>query len=70
MDLEKAYDRVDREVLLSVLKIYGVSGQLLRGASPEKIVNLWPKKSIFFFVLRECKHQRQLMQIITLVLQL
>ncbi len=26
MDLEKAYDRVDREALWSVLKIYGVGG--------------------------------------------
>ncbi len=33
MDLEKAYDRVDREALRSVLKIYGVGGQLLRGES-------------------------------------
>ncbi len=31
MDLEKAYDRVDREALWSVLKIYGVGGQLLTG---------------------------------------
>ncbi len=31
MDLEKAYDRADREVLWSVLKIYGVGGQLLKG---------------------------------------
>ncbi len=29
--LEKAYDRTDREALWSVLKIYGVSGQLLKG---------------------------------------
>ncbi len=28
MDLEKAYDRVDREALWSVLRIYGVGGQL------------------------------------------
>ncbi len=28
MDLEKAYDRVDREALWSVLYIYGVGGQL------------------------------------------
>ncbi len=31
MDLEKAYDRVDRETLWSVLKIYGVGGQPLKG---------------------------------------
>ncbi len=31
MDLEKAYDRVDREALWSVLRIYGVGGQLIKG---------------------------------------
>ncbi len=31
MDLEKAYDRVDTEALWSVLRIYGVGGQLLKG---------------------------------------
>ncbi len=31
MDLEKAYDTVDREALWSVLKIFGVGGQLLKG---------------------------------------
>ncbi len=31
MDLEKVYDRVDREALWYVLKIYGVGGQLLEG---------------------------------------
>ncbi len=31
MDLEKAYDKVDREALWNVLKIYGVGGQLLKG---------------------------------------
>ncbi len=31
MDLKKAYNRVDREALWSVLKIYGVGGQLLKG---------------------------------------
>ncbi len=31
MDLEKAHNRVDREALWSVLKIYGVGGQLLEG---------------------------------------
>ncbi len=29
MDLKKAYDRVDREALWSLLYIYGVDGQLL-----------------------------------------
>ncbi len=31
MDLEKAYNRVDNEALWSVLKIYDVGGQLLKG---------------------------------------
>ncbi len=31
MDLKKAYNRVDREALWSVLKVYGVGGQLLKG---------------------------------------
>ena len=31
MDLEKAYDRVNREALWNVLKIYGVGEQLLAG---------------------------------------
>ncbi len=30
MDFEKAYDRVDREALWSVLYIYGVGGKLLK----------------------------------------
>ena len=36
-DLEKAYDRVDREALWQVLRMYGVSGKLLNGI--EGIVN-------------------------------
>ncbi len=31
MDVEKAYDRGDREALWSVLKIYSVGGQLFKG---------------------------------------
>ncbi len=31
MDLEKAYDRIEREALWKVLKIYGVGGQLMKG---------------------------------------
>ncbi len=31
MDLEKSYDRVDREYLLNALKIYGMGHQLMEG---------------------------------------
>ncbi len=31
MDLEKAYDRNDREGLWTVLRLYGISGRLLKG---------------------------------------
>ena len=31
MDLEKAYDRIDREGLWDVLKVYGIGGRLLEG---------------------------------------
>ena len=31
MDLEKAYDRIDREAMWRVLRMYGVDGKLLRG---------------------------------------
>ena len=31
MDLEKAYDRVDRDALWQVLRIYGIGGRVLRG---------------------------------------
>ena len=31
MDLEKAYDRVNREVLLQVQRMYDVGGKLLNG---------------------------------------
>ena len=30
MDLEKAYDRVDRDALWQVLRLYGVGGNLLK----------------------------------------
>ncbi len=30
MDLEKAYDRVDREAVWSVLQICGIGGRLMR----------------------------------------
>ncbi len=33
MDLEKAYDRVDREALWNVLKIYGMGEKLMQGIS-------------------------------------
>ena len=31
MDLEKAYDRIDREALWTVLRMYGIGGRLLKG---------------------------------------
>ena len=31
MDLEKAYDRVDREALWQVMRIYGIGGKVLKG---------------------------------------
>ncbi len=31
MDLYKVYDRVDKQALWNVLRIYGVGGQLLEG---------------------------------------
>ena len=39
MDLEKAYDRVDRETMLGVLGMYGINCQLL------KVVQSWYEKS-------------------------
>ena len=30
VDLEKAYDKVDRELLWKVLRTYGVNGELMR----------------------------------------
>ena len=31
LDLEKAYDRVDRDAMWNVLRVYGIGGRLLRG---------------------------------------
>ena len=31
MDLEKAYDRVDRDAMWQVMRMYGVGGRLLKG---------------------------------------
>ena len=31
LDLEKAYDRVDRDAMWNVLRLYGIDGRLLRG---------------------------------------
>ena len=31
LDLEKAYDRVDRDAMWNVLGLYGIGGRLLRG---------------------------------------
>ena len=39
MDLEKAYDRVNRETRWQALKIYGVGGKLLNGIKSIYYVN-------------------------------
>ena len=31
LDPEKAYDRVDRDAMWNVLRLYGIGGRLLRG---------------------------------------
>ena len=31
LDLEKEYDRVDRDAMWNVLRLYGIGGRLLRG---------------------------------------
>ena len=31
LDLEKAYDKVDRDAMWNVLRLYGIGGRLLRG---------------------------------------
>ncbi len=31
MDIEKAYDKIDRKGICSVLRLYGLSGRLLKG---------------------------------------
>ena len=31
LDLEKAYDRVDRDAMWNVLRLYGIGGRLVRG---------------------------------------
>ena len=31
LDLEKTYDRVDRDAMWNVLRLYGIGGRLLRG---------------------------------------
>ena len=40
IDLEKAYDRVSREALWQVLRMYGVDGKLLTGILSMYINNL------------------------------
>ena len=31
LDLEKAYDRINRDAMWKVLRLYGIGGRLLRG---------------------------------------
>jgi hypothetical protein len=39
MDLEKAYDRIDRMALWEMLRMYSVGGRALRGVQSCKVVN-------------------------------
>ena len=46
MDLEKAYDRVKREALRQVLRMYNVRGKLLNGIKSmyvDSLSSLWVK---------------------------
>ena len=49
MDLEKAYDRVNREALCQVLRIYDVGGKLLNGIKSMYV------NSIACIRLKECE---------------
>ena len=40
MDLKRAYDRVNREALWKVLRMYGVGGKLLDGIKSMYVNNL------------------------------
>ncbi len=56
MELEKAYDRVDREALWSVLKIYGVGRHILKGNSSSS-----SSSSISYRVAQRHAYCRQLL---------
>ena len=48
MDLEKAYDRVDREAMWRVLGMYGINGQLLKA-----VQSLYENSEAYVRVCRE-----------------
>ena len=48
MDLEKAYDRVDKEAMFPVLGMYGINGQLLNA-----VQGLYEKSEGYVRVCRE-----------------
>ena len=50
MDLEKAYDRVDREAMQRVLGMYGINGQLLKA-----VQSLYEKSEAGVTICREGK---------------
>ncbi|MBD5001258.1 hypothetical protein GUF49_06805, partial [Xanthomonas citri pv. citri] len=55
MDLEKAYDKVDREALWRVLRLYGVGGKLLKAVQSFYVdsracVRLGSEVSVWFTV--------------------
>ncbi len=57
MELKKSYDRVDREALWSVLKIYGVGRHLLKGNSSSSSSS----SSIWYRVAQRHGYCRQLL---------
>ena len=48
LDLEKAYDRVDRDAMWNVLRVYGIGGRLLQGVGSKACVRVGNEVSEWF----------------------